>query len=117
MRVAICALFLVLGAQAQEPKKDEEAAKETVATLRARTLDQAVKTYYLKEGRWPAALGDVAAFLEEGKKGLLSPWGIPYQYTLRERDGQVVFFVWTDREVNGKVRVYGNKPPEEKKKR
>jgi hypothetical protein len=93
---------------------------DVIAELRAhngaKLLEQAVKTYYLLHGKWPAQANDVVAHLEDGKKALLSPWGIPYQYILRIEDGRVVPYVWTEREVDGKAKIYGKKPPEEKKK-
>jgi hypothetical protein len=94
-------------------------SQELDANYRARLLKSAVEKHYLENGRFPAALPMVADYLEEGKKGLSSPWGLPYQYTLgeeKENDGslRVRVYVWTERVVGKEIRIYGTKPPARK---
>jgi len=92
-----------------------DVAREKQATARAAALERAVKTYYTQEGRWPRHLADVAPLLAEGKEGVTSPWGTPYQYiVVRDEKAKVIPYVpyiWTEREVDGVIHVYGKKPP------
>src|SRR5262245_39074542 len=94
-----------------------DAANERVATYRAQALEKAVKTHYVTTAEWPANLADVAVFLQNGKEDLLDPWGKRYRYVIQSEissDGQPIQrpYIWTEREVSGKVRVYGKKPGE-----
>jgi hypothetical protein len=86
--------------------------QERVADFRAKLLTLAVEKYLIENGKYPVALPLVAEYLAEGKKGLSSPWGFPYQYTLAKEDSRVRVYIWTERVVGKETRVYGNKPPE-----
>jgi hypothetical protein len=89
-------------------------SQERVADFRAKLLKSAVEKYLIESGKYPAALPMVAEYLEEGKKGLSSPWGLPFQYTLARADSHVRVHIWTERVVGKETRIYGNKPPEKK---
>ncbi len=107
MTVTICLLLVAAVDRGQENR----------ATLQTRVIEQAIKKYYGEHGRWPIQTFDVAANLENGKNDLVDPWGKPYQYVLGEQQPGVTRpYVWAEREVDGKLRVYGSKPPEPKKK-
>jgi hypothetical protein len=85
----------------------------------------ACKKFYLENGgeKWPAKLADIVHDLKNPPKDLLDPWGKKYEYKLGKKkldDGTVVDewpYVWTERTVNGKVVVYGNKPGPDKDKK
>ncbi|HEV3436464.1 MAG TPA: sigma-70 family RNA polymerase sigma factor [Gemmata sp.] len=94
--------------------------KGGLATTRAIVLVQAVKKHYVERGEWPAKLADVASSLENGKKDLVDPWGTEYKFAImteKQSDGTAIErpYVWTERTIDGKIKVYGTKPPEEKK--
>lgn len=94
----------------------QERGKEELAAANARTITQGVNAFYLKDGKWPRDLFDVAPFFEDGKKALSDPWGNTYKYTVGPDDkGKLVPYVWTERVVGKETRVYGTKPLEEKK--
>lgn len=120
MRLVMCAaVALAAGPTVAEDPKVEE-AKIAKAKIDAQTIEKAVKTYYVKNEKWPAKLDDVAELLEGGKKALTDSWGKAYRFEIGEvnqPDGTVIErpYVWTERVVNGKTEVYGNKPPEVKK--
>jgi hypothetical protein len=104
--------------RAEEPKKDDEAANEKIATQRATLLDTAVKTYYTQNKAWPSKLTDIVPLLVNGKKELLDPWGKEYQFQIKEvKEKGETFelpFIWTERTVGKETKVYGKKPPEKK---
>lgn len=92
-----------------------DAGAGQVAKSRALVLDQAFKKYYTENGKWPAKLKDVAAYLEDEKEGLLDPWGKEYKFEIREQkagDRTVPGrpYIWTERVVGKETRVYGKKP-------
>ena len=67
----------------------------------------------------PAKIEQVADFLQNGKKALIDPWGNEYKFAAVKKklfgDTEVEsLFIWTERTVDGKSKVYGNKPPEKK---
>jgi type II secretory pathway pseudopilin PulG len=98
----------------------DEATKEAIAKNDARVIEQACKKYYLENAKWPAKLADIADLLENGKKALNDPWGKEYKFaivTKKGEDGTEIQrpYIWTERTVDGKIKVYGMKPPEEKK--
>jgi type II secretory pathway pseudopilin PulG len=114
----------VCGSKPPEEKKPEDpkddATKEVEARSRARVLEQAMKKYYVDNGKWPAKIADVAMHLENGKKDVIDPWGKEYQFKIvnvKTEDGTEVerLYIWTERIVDGKTKVY-SWPPEEKKK-
>jgi hypothetical protein len=114
----------VCGGEPPEEKKPEDpkgdAAKEVEAISRARVLEQAMKKYYADNGKWPAKIADVAMHLENGKKDVIDPWGKEYQFKIvnvKAENGTEVerLYIWTERIVDGKTKVY-SWPPEEKKK-
>jgi hypothetical protein len=128
MKLFLCtfALLLASGTKPLEEKKTDdskdEAAKEEKAKSGAQTIVTAVKKYYVEMGgEWPAKLDDIAKQLENGKKDLIDPWGKEYKFAIvkmKNADGTETErpYVWTERTVDGKTKVYGMKPPEEKKK-
>jgi hypothetical protein len=105
-----------------------DVALESRADLGAKALLQAAEAYALhpknKEGRWPATLADLlkppfggGPLLRNKEKDLMDPWGGLYRCRTEadEMTGRARFYVWTEREVNGKVRIYGRPPPALKK--
>jgi type II secretory pathway pseudopilin PulG len=92
-----------------------DAAREQQAAARAVALEKAAKTYYTQQGEWPKNLVVLAPLVIDGQDGLKDPWGTPYQYILvRDEKAKVspfVPYIWTEREVEGVIRVYGKKPP------
>jgi hypothetical protein len=121
MRPFVClVLALSVGTISADDSKKEEAAKENQARSQAKAIETAVKQYYVEKLEWPAKLADVAVFLENGKKDLIDPWGTEYQFGIEnvEQDEGVQLerpFVWTQRNLDGKVLTYGKRP--EKKNR
>jgi hypothetical protein len=122
MRLSLITVGLALVAdRTDQRKKDDEVDKAKVATDRAEGIVLAAKKYYLENSEWPKKLEVLAPLLKEGKKGLMDPWGKEYQFkviseknpdgTLSERP-----YSWTERVVGKETKVYGTKPPEEKKK-
>jgi hypothetical protein len=102
-------------------------ANERLATLATQSLAQAGEAYAINpanEGnRYPQVLADLSkprfggpSYLKNGVKDITDPWGRLYDcaYEANEK-GDPQFYVWTERVVNGKVRVYGAKPPAPKK--
>ena len=56
------------------------------------------------------------AYLRNKEKDLMDPWGMLYRcFTDVDERGAVRFYVWTERQVAGKVRKIGFPPPEKKK--
>ncbi len=103
-----------------EEMKDD-ATKKQVARNDARVIEQACKKYYLDNKKWPAKLTDIANLLEIGEQGLIDPWGKEYKFAIgkmKASDGKESErpYIWSERTVNGNIRVCGSKPPEEKKK-
>lgn len=93
----------------------DDKAKEERATAGAKAIETAVKKYYLEHEGWPAKLDDVSDLLENGKKDLIDPWGEKYRLeieSIKQPDGTTLErpCVWTERTVDGTVRVYGRKP-------
>jgi len=98
----------------------DDATKEQIAKNDARVIEQACKKYYLDNKKWPAKLTDIANHLEIGEKGLIDPWGKEYKFAIGKMkafyDTEVDRpYIWSERKVNGNIRVCGSKPPEEKK--
>jgi hypothetical protein len=100
-------------------------AKESVAELSARGLAVACEAYYVNpssNNQPPKTLDDLVkpafggpSLVRNGAKDLLDPWGKKYQYAVgQDKDGSMMAFVWTERIVGGKVKVYGRKPPGKK---
>jgi hypothetical protein len=64
-----------------------------------------------------------SSFLKNGTEDLIDPWGGPFQLgidtTRAKVNGKDVEvqrpYVWAERTIDGKVRVFGTKPPEKKK--
>ncbi len=122
MRLLICTAVVVWAgvSSADEPKKDEEQTQGKVATLQAQAIKKATETYYTQQLEWPKKLEDVASLLQDGKKGLIDPWGKEFKFRIadsKQADGTLVErpYVWTERVVGKETKVYGTKPPEEKK--
>jgi hypothetical protein len=103
-------------------KQDE--AKEKIAELNARGLMAACEAYYINPSSglmYPKTLTDLVvppfggSLLKNGAKDLLDPWGKEYKYAAAVTDkGIPAGYVWTERVVNGKTKVYGRKPPDKK---
>jgi uncharacterized protein (TIGR03067 family) len=100
-------------------KKDQDdSAIENAAKHGAVLIEEACKTFHTVTGKWPAKLAEVANLLENGKKSLIDPWGKDYNYaisSMRPSDDAKKPFVWSERIVAGTTKVYGTKPPEDKK--
>jgi hypothetical protein len=90
-------------------------AQELTAETGAKLLSVAVEKYFIENGQFPADLTKVAHYLEAGQKGLTSPWGKRYLFAVAEENGRLRPYVWTERVVGNKTRVYGVKPPDRKK--
>jgi hypothetical protein len=108
---------------AHQPKL--EADKERQAVFQARSLETAAEVYYShpqSKNKYPEKLTDLlappfggASFLRNGPADLVDPWGKTFQYaTRKDAQGNERPYVWTERTVNGKTRVIGNKPPPRK---
>jgi hypothetical protein len=100
--------------------KEDDTAKEQAAGDQARQLSLHTKKYYLEKSEWPRTLADLGSLLENGKKDLLDPWGKEFKFAIRatmQADGSVIErpYVWSERVVGKETKVYGEKPPEEKK--
>jgi hypothetical protein len=109
-----------------------EDARGVVAEMKARTLLQACEAYYANpqsRNVYPTGLADLveprfggASFLRNGLADVYDPWGAAYKYEVAPTRGKVngkdaVYdrpYVWTERKIDGKVRVFGWKPPEKK---
>jgi hypothetical protein len=95
----------------------EENGKRELAAANARVIVQGVKAYYLMNNKWPQSLFDTAQLFENGKKAFSDPWGNTYKFVVGPDDtGKLVPYVWTEQVVGKEIKVYGMKPPEEKKK-
>jgi hypothetical protein len=120
-------LFMLLAVTGSAPAADpKEPAKEQVAALRTRALVAACESYAAnpanEPGQYPEKLTELdaprfqkASFLKNGKKDLLDPWGKEFKYELVEAEkGAKVPYVWAERDVDGKTKVYGQAPPKKK---
>ena len=118
-------MFVAIGPGRADPaEKDlpkEEQAKEELALRASKNLRQALEAYRLHPNAqaYPAKLEDLlappwggAAYIQGGKAALTDPWGQPYKYgTGKNERGNPAAYVWSERTVDGKVRVVGVKPP------
>jgi hypothetical protein len=127
MKLFLCTFALLLAhgtkplVEKNAEDSKEDVAKEQQAKVGATVIEQACKKYYLENSKWPDKLEDIANLLESGKKGLIDPWGKEFKFAIgktKASDGTEVErpYIWTERTVDGKTKVYGMKPPEEKKK-
>jgi hypothetical protein len=91
--------------RAEEPKKDDEAAKENEAKEKADRIMFAAQGYKKLNNKWPDKLMDMVRN-EKEKEFLIDPWGKEYQYKV-EKDKA---YVWTERTVGKETKVYGAKP-------
>jgi hypothetical protein len=118
---------------ANDPVLVEEARGE-VAVQRANVVLVGCEAYYINPqsgNQYPLSLRDLLAppfggvgFLKNGVEDLLDTWGVPFKYEVgirrakwvdgTERDSDWPY-IWTERKIDGKVRVFGTKPPEKKK--
>ncbi len=108
--------------QAAREAAEYEAALEAHAELRLHSIITACQAYYTnpKSGHeYPEKLTDLvkppwggSSFLNDPATDLLDPWGQPFQYERRKDSaGAERPFVWTERTVDGKTKVIGDKPP------
>lgn len=94
----------------------QEKGNEELAVGNARTIVQAIKAYYLMKNQWPESLFDTASLFEKGNKAFTDPWGRTYKFAIGPDDtGKLIPYVWTERVVGKETKVYGMKPPDEKK--
>lgn len=105
-----------------DARKEINAADEKRALERIAVLLQACEAYKMspanQEDEFPSKLDELISppwggggFLKGGKMGLLDPWGEPFKYALvKGKDGKPVPYVWSERTVDGKVKVVGTKP-------
>jgi hypothetical protein len=105
---------LLIGVASLIPSERWE-TREKQATREARNLLLAVKKHYLEHGTWPATLEDASSYLENAS--FIDPWGVAYKYAIvliTQVDGQAgeMPYLWSERVVDGKLQVYGIKPPE-----
>jgi hypothetical protein len=105
---------LLIGVASLIPSERWE-TREKQATREASNLLLAVKRHYLEHEKWPAKLQDAAPYLENAS--FIEPWGMEYKYAIvliTQVDGQAgeMPYVWSERVVDGKLQVYGIKPPE-----
>jgi hypothetical protein len=116
---------------ADDPVLVEE-ARGVVAEMGARGVNVACEAYYAhpKSGNvYPDTLHHLltppfggTSFLKNGIGDLVDPWGVPYRYEVGKVRAKVngreiesdSAYVWTERKIDGKVRVFGTKPPEKK---
>ena len=103
-----------------------DAAFEHQAFLGVHNIRTAGEAYAIspanKEGRYPGTPTDLVkppfskfSFLKNKEKDLMDPWGGLYRCRTELDDrGNVRFYVWTERVVDGKVRRIGLPPPEKK---
>ena len=99
---------------------------ENHAQLQAKALMAASEAYVTnpanKAGRYPSTLADLVkppfggtSFLQNKEKDLHDPWGMLYRQAIElDEKGFPRHYVWTEREVNGKVKRIGY-PPKGKK--
>jgi hypothetical protein len=87
---------------------------EDRAVRKAGTLRAVANTWSAKnEGKVPPKLEDLTEFLTEGKKGLMDPWGYPYQMVVAaDKEGRKRLHIWTVSPYTGKK--LGTPPPEVK---
>jgi hypothetical protein len=123
----VCAAVLFAAGVSVRADDRFEAAKEKQAELSAFAIRQACAAYHLTPanatGDFPSALVDLVkppfggpSFLKDGAKDLLDPWGKQYKFTVaKDEKGEERAYVWTERTVDGKMKVLGTKPPEKKK--
>lgn len=102
-----------------QARLDPEADKERRAEVMTRSLLVACEAYYLNPqsgNTYPKALGDLVmppwGGLPLTRGRIFDPWRQPYRYeVVPGADGTPQPYVWSERAVNGKTRVYGRKPP------
>jgi hypothetical protein len=121
---AVAGLILTAGLAGAQPDADE--AKEKRAELSAQSLVVACEAYYLNPqsgDKYPEKLDQLVTppfggfgFVRKATD-LIDPWGKAYRYRVAPgADGSPQPFVWSEREVNGRTKVVGRKPPEPTKK-
>jgi hypothetical protein len=105
---------------AANPKED---AKEKDAERRVKDLESACEAYATNpanaKGKYPEKLADLitppfskSSYLKNGKDDLIDPWGKEFKYEVtKDKSGRVRTYIWTERTVEGKTKVYGEKPP------
>jgi hypothetical protein len=75
-----------------------EKALEEKAVWRANDLSLAAKSWSTRnDGKELTKLGDLANYLSEGQKGLVDPWGFPFQfkYVQDKKSGANRIVIWT----------------------
>jgi len=124
----VLAVVLVASPVARADTPEVEKAKEERALLGCRSLEQACEAYQFnpqnKTELPPTILLELVKppfgnvpFVRNGEKDLLDPWGKMYRYAVaKDEKGRIRTYIWSEREVDGKTKVIGMKPPEPKKK-
>jgi general secretion pathway protein G len=70
-----------------------ETSKVGTAEAKIHTIEQAVETYYLRTGDYPADLSQLVGTALKKPQDIIDPWGNQYQYAV---DGQTNSYrVWT----------------------
>ena len=99
---------------------------EASAAHTAKVLMTGAEAYAISagngEGRYPITLDELdrphfggPSILKVRVESFGNPWGSPYRCCTGFDDrGEVQFYVWVERVVNGKVRRIGLPPPEKK---
>jgi len=105
------------------PFGSPEKAKEDKASRGCVSIAQACEAYAVnpqnKTGAYPAKLAELvkppfggASFIRNGKDDLLDPWGNAFQYAVeKDKKGRLRPFAWSTRTVDGKTKVFGERPP------
>ncbi|MBN9520920.1 type II secretion system protein GspG [bacterium] len=126
MRPLCVAVVVVAAAGLARGQDDVEKAKAEKAERSVKSLLAACEAYYVNPqsgNTYPRTFGDLlkppfgnASFLRD-PTDIIDPWGKQYKYQIApQADGTPAPYIWSEREVGGKTRVYGKKPPEPKKK-
>jgi hypothetical protein len=93
-------------------------SKATITKQKVHAILNACRAYSLSEpeGKCPAALEQIIgddggkSFLEGGLSAIKDPWGNWFKYAaVPVADGKNEFYVWSEREVDGKLVLIGAK--------
>jgi general secretion pathway protein G len=95
--VVVAILLMLAGAASIFVVRYLEDAKKDTARMNAKTLQTAVKTYYVKSGNYPESLEAVLQYIEGGSQGtLLDPWGNRFRMEIQDVNGQQTVVISTN---------------------